>query len=109
MTEGMSDKIAQIVLMEMGYPWNSSDAQYTASEIITALPSMVVPLVWDDFDRFMTQSGKYTMRKAPFETYWRRFFGEEFIGHDLDKDILGAKAQAHHVAQIMAAFGGETK
>ena len=109
MTEDMRDEIAQIVLIEMGHPWNSSDAQYTADEIITALPDMVVPLVWamsringwnDDYHTLPTG---YTIRCAD-ENGWKLSFTGGFSYH-YTADEAKAAAQAHHVAHIMAAFG----
>jgi hypothetical protein len=104
----MRDEIAQIVLMEMGYPWNRSDAQYTADEIITALPDMVVPLVWYANMCMCRSSGEKNYHLTDTTSGMVGLICRgSFIGSYDDDNTAKAAAQAHHVAQIMAAFRGE--
>ena len=78
----------------------------TADAIIAALPDMVAPLVWDEWDGGLTSSC----------TPW----GKYILGHDLCLSIPGngslrryetefaakAAANAHHAAAVVAAFTG---
>jgi hypothetical protein len=106
----MREKIADALVNVLDHYRSTHDIEYHAADaILAALPDMIAPLVWVDFDKFMTHAGNYKIRKAPYESHWRLFFGQEFINDDQDKDILGLKANTHHRAAIMAAFTGETQ
>ena len=100
----MRNRIADIIWDNCHDGENGQQLDVAADAIIAALPSMVAPLVWVEPDGFMSHSGLYQIAKTPFESHWRLFFGQECISFGPDKDILGIKANAHHVAQIMGAF-----
>ncbi|URC15548.1 hypothetical protein DB2_46 [Octadecabacter Antarctic DB virus 2] len=75
-----------------------------ADAIIAALPSMVAPLVW----RETQVMGCYGLASGLYETYlWHwRYNGGAWKGRDTHDHEPIAAADAHHVAQIMAAFKG---
>jgi hypothetical protein len=91
------DKIAEIMYdnlrMEDGIICGIEEA---VDAILAAQPDMIAPLVWKDFDRFMTRSGYYKIIKAPFESHWRLFFVSKFLAVSEDRDTLVVNANAHH-------------
>lgn len=108
MTDSMRDKIVDIIFEAELSAYGDDLSHDAASEIITALPDMVVPLVWE------SDEGSHEAESVA-GTY-RIEVGQSFIGwtHN-DEDarngkhadtlrIAKAAAQAHYVAQIMAAF-----
>lgn len=101
----MRDKIADVPYM------GTTIGRGVADAILAALPSMVVPLVWDGF-----RSGPYYI-EVEAGGIAKLFCNSE---RDEDGNIdcmtggyltlvsiedLKAAANAHYVAQIMAAFG----
>ena len=98
----MRDNIARIVADEK----NGGDPYDIAEDIIAALPGMVAPLVWDEWDGGLTSAC----------TPW----GKYILGQDLCLSIPGngslrryetefaakAAANAHHAAAVVAAFTG---
>jgi len=99
----LRDKIAAVI-------WENEGARpaWVADAIIAALPDMVAPLVWDEWDGGLTSSC----------TPW----GKYILGQDLCLSIPGngslrryetefaakAAAQAHHAAAVVGAFTGST-
>ena len=97
----MRDKIAQLAFQEMGQGGGYLDSYDAADEIMAALPSMVVPLVWEDsYSNYL--SGDYAL--ILFEDGFLVDFRDQSLGHGYTPEDAKAAAQAHHVAQIMAAF-----
>lgn len=111
MENDMRNRIARVIIDQVpltgNQAWGHSDA------IIDALPSMVVPLVWErseingwdeDYHTPTTKYvTKYTIRCA-YSNGWELFGSGKFSYHK-SADEAKAAAQAHHVTQIMAAFG----
>jgi len=113
----MRDKIAQIV--NEHETMNGVDHKGAADSIIAALPDMVVPLVWTRADLSAwgeiskTSCGIYNLAWT-FEDYigiedtlFSVFFNGQEIYREMGIEDHNAKtaANAHHRAQIMAAFG----
>lgn len=121
MSDAMRVKIAEIVqqtsVTERGFiGLNGKQAGRTASAIISALPDMVPPLEWEDFDGRGAKSTAWG--KANYLiTRWSdgRFeLVESYPGYQGDNLAGGfsptlesakAAANAHHRTQIMAALG----
>ena len=107
----MRDKIADIL-------WESETRggdshKGLADDIIDALPYMVVPLVWPDFTsgqiyqsaRPVIYGDCYNI-KGTESTGFNAYYGENLISASMpDEQKAKAAAQAHHVTQMMAAFG----
>ena len=113
--EALRDRIAQIVFENVGYSGDELGCQNAATEIIAALTSLVVPLVWLDFNNLgakATAWGKANYLITRFscgdfelvESYPGYQAG--YIAESRYPTIEAAKAaaNAHHVAQIMGAF-----
>ena len=92
-----------------GYLLNSPAV---ADAIIAALPGLVKPLEWEPIQGAKGLSG----RSGPSSYYVMPCFNNEWRIYGISGDYDGAAqvstleaakaaAQAHHVAQIMAAFG----
>ena len=123
MENEMRDKIADIL-------WESEGGfemtcYVLADDLIDALPSMVVPLVWEGVadDCFVScDMGTHSYEITVVDTLERRgdySWGVAYVQSGYrDKDVptpyqatfdqAKAAAQAHHVTQIMAAFGVNT-
>ena len=110
MSKDMRDKIAELI--SSGFMQHEPCAN-TADAIIAALPSMVVPLVWPDFTsgqiyqsaRPVIYGDCYNI-KGTESTGFNAYYGENMISASMpDEQKAKAAAQAHHVTQIMAAFG----
>ena len=114
----MRDKIAQLAFQEMGQGGGYLDSYDAADEIMAALPSMVVPLVWEpqsfligatrsaekatEHDGFIADTVVGGAYKAVNGRWWH---SEKGCGSSSSLGEAKAAAEAHHVAQIMAAFG----
>jgi len=112
MKRDMREEIADILDKERKWP----DAPETAGAIVDALPSMVVPLVWTETS---ASSGgwmvHHTGEGANGASYIVRAAGYDDPVGILDHrsyfstvEAAKAAAQAHHVTQVMAAFGINT-
>jgi hypothetical protein len=111
----MHDKIADIILDHSEY-WGvcSSDA---ADDIIAALPSMVKPLVWkhsNEGSNIHDTKCKYEIqRHCSGGRFWQLTKGVTgggaYIGHYPSAAIAKAAADTYNVADVMAAFTGETQ
>jgi len=107
--DSMRDKIADILDKERKWP----DAPETAGAIVDALPSMVVPLVWEAGDGITASQEYLSAHSSMGGSYWT-LEGELGCSFDMDAfneavfnsaDEAKAAAQIHHVTQTMAAFG----
>ena len=109
----MRDKIAQLAFQEMGQGGGYLDSYDAADEIIAALPTMVVPLVWSETS---ASSGgwkvHHTGEGANGASYIVRAAGYGDPIGLLDPElyfttVFAAKsaAEAHHVTASCAAFG----
>lgn len=80
-----------------------------SAAVITALPSMVLPLVWRRSTLtkwngdYHTLPAAYTVRAAGGKG-WKLSGLGEFV-YFKSPEAAFSKANAHHVTQIMAAFG----
>ena len=98
------EKIAEIISAKNG--GNCMHNTATARAIIAALPGMVAPLVWDEWDGCTAQGagGHYAMCEmkpgmfamiSPFHSFT-----------DAPQGEVQAEANAHHAAAVVAAFTG---
>ena len=100
MENDMRDKLTDIIGTHSEF--TRSQDSCVADDIIDALPTMVVPLVWalhSPDDQPFWSANEYVIQSMPRDTW--QFMGRPYVHIGEAK----AAAQAHHVAQIMAAFG----
>jgi len=112
----MRNKITDILYkLDMGYI--DTQCQPAADAIIAALPDMIAPLVWPAFSSEQVYqqaapviySDTYAL-KGTNNTGWNVYYGQKMISPSFSCHLQAqAAANAHHVAQIMAAFTGENK
>jgi len=123
MENDMRDKLTDIIGSHTDL--TRSQDSCVADDIIAALPTMVVPLVWEGVadDCFVScDMGTHSYEITVVDTLERRgdySWGVAYVQSGYrDKDVptpyqatfdqAKAAAQAHHVTQIMAAFGVNT-
>ena len=99
----MRDRIADIIWDNCHDGENGQQLDVAADAIIAALPSMVAPLVWEDngLDELWA-SGYSITSDRPDKYIWWPPYGDGLITPT--ESQAKAAANAHHVAQIMAAF-----
>ena len=114
----LREKLADVICSNRAVDnWQATPSDYDlADAIIAALPDMVQPLVWEDFEGRGAKAkawGKanYLITKwsdGRFELVesYPGYQGDNLAGGFCDTlEDAKAAAQAHHVAQIMAALG----
>lgn len=113
MTDSMRDKIEDIIVSKILGKTALMGARDATSAIIKALPDMVVPLVWYDTKGtwlWKSQIYPYDIRREGARSFMVDYDDLTLLGSMGGKhetlDAAKAAANAHHVAQIMAAFGG---
>jgi hypothetical protein len=112
--ESMRDSIADV--LGGGYECTLDQMYDIADDIIEALPSMVKPLVWvhcNEGSNIHDTKCKYEIeRHDSGGRLWRLTKGVTgggaYIGHYPSATIAQAAADTYNVADIMAAFTGET-
>ena len=114
----MRDKIAEALVNVLEHYRSSQFIEtHAADAILAALPDMIAPLVWPTFSK-----GQIYQQAAPViygntynvrgtnNTGWNAYYGKRMISPSLSCQLQAqTAANAHHVAQIMAAFTGENK
>jgi hypothetical protein len=115
----MLEKIVDIIDETLAYDYDGSVSGFddAADAIIAALPSMVKPLVWvhSYYGEFIHDTKhKYEIHSNASD--WRIWQltkvdtgGWYYIGHYPSAAIAQAAADTDHVADVMAAFTGETQ
>lgn len=103
MENEMRDKIADVLWESKG--GFEMTCYVLANDIIAALPSMVVPLVWDELgDRWETVTcGRIQITQHGCAPSWDLSCAGN--GYFDTLEAAKAAAQAHHVTTIMKAFG----
>jgi hypothetical protein len=117
--ESMLEKIVDIIDETLAYDYDGSVSGFddAADAIIAALPSMVKPLVWKhsyDGDHINDTYAKYVITKhysgASLWILAKGFCGGvSDIGYYPSAAMAQAAADTDHVADVMAAFTGETQ
>tara|TARA_R110000868_G_scaffold76760_8_gene220458 strand:- start:1548 stop:1904 length:357 start_codon:yes stop_codon:yes gene_type:complete len=109
------DKIAEIIRETVFGPWFSEvSGEYDAAvQILAALPDMIRPLFWMQSKLLKTsESGQYSVEHYydpdGFGVWAMIFDNHVESDHETEKEAKAA-ANAHHRAQIMAAFIPSTK
>tara|TARA_R110000851_G_scaffold12862_5_gene44315 strand:- start:1220 stop:1567 length:348 start_codon:yes stop_codon:yes gene_type:complete len=111
----MRDKIAEIC--STGARWRDKGEYVIADAILSALPDMIAPLVWEAFSA-SCRSEKTSIGSQYFMSESRsggsvcvtvlNQGNSHTIGYFPHWDKAEAAANTHHRAAIMAAFKGET-
>jgi hypothetical protein len=101
----MRDKIAGIVRMNDGNLPLEDHYTATADAIVAALPGMIEPLVWEGASDMKCEAKFFYGRIYPNTGgNWTLDNGESVEAFDTPEEAQD-EANAHHAAQVMAAFG----